>query len=86
MLLGGCKGPPSMWDTSLTLPLYGGASPSVAPPLSCWLPCASVGFRDIGMPYGDFSLLLGFGGVPHLLGYRGHQHMGCPYAHSCTFL
>ena len=48
-VVGGCKGPPYMWNTSLHLPLYGGATPSVPPPQNCWLPCESVGFRDIGM-------------------------------------
>ena len=34
-----------------------------------------------------FSLLLkGLGVFPHQLGVWGHQHLRCPYAHSCTFL
>ena len=29
----------------------------------------------------------GFGGVAPLVGGSGgHQHLRCPYAHSCTFL
>ena len=62
---------PYMLDTSLTPPLYGGTSPSVYTPLICWLPCASVCFRDICMSYGDFPICWGFGGVPHLLGVLG---------------
>ena len=34
---------------------------SLHPQLSCWLPRASVGFRDIGMSTWEFSLLLRFG-------------------------
>ena len=60
-----CSTPP------LHLPLYGGASLRFPPPLIYWLPCASVCFGDICMSYGDFSLILGFGGVPHLLGFWG---------------
>ena len=60
------------WDASLTPPLYGGASPSVAPPtLSCWLPCALVCFGDIHMSCGHFSLLYGVWGVPPSVGGSG---------------
>ena len=74
MLWGVVRGPLHVDMLPLHLPLYGGASPSVCTPtLSCWLPCVLVCFGDIGMSYGDFSLLLGELGVfPIYWGFWGH--------------
>ena len=49
-------------------------------------PCISM-FGDICMLYGEyFPYVGGLGVFPHLLGVLGHQHLGCPYVYSCTFL
>ena len=75
------------WDSSLTPPLFGGASPLITPPtLHCWFPvhCYSQGYRYLmwAFPF----LLKGLGVFPHHLGRLGaHQLFGCPHAHSCTF-
>ena len=65
------------WDTSLTPPLLGGASPLItSPTLSCWFPvqCYSQGYWYLMWPF------------PFCLGVWGaHQLFSCPYAHSCTF-
>ena len=82
---GGCKGPPYMLDTSLTpSPCMRVPPLQFTPQLICWLPCASVCFRDICMPYGDFSLMLEFGDVPPSVGGSGGES-----AHGmsiCSFL
>ena len=84
---GGCKGPPYMLDTSLHLPCMWVSPLQLHLLLSCWLPCALGCFRDIGMSYWDFSPSVGVWGVFSIYwGCWGHQHMGCPYAHSCIFL
>ena len=57
-VVGGCNGSPLHWDTSLTPPLFGGASSSVTPPtLSCWF---SVHWyvSGISVCYVGISLLL----------------------------
>ena len=77
-----------MLDTFLTPPLVWGTSPSV------YTPHSFIGFpvhwyvSGISVCHmGIFPLCWGFGGVPPSVGgSRGHQHMGCPYAHSCTYL
>ena len=49
------------------------------------VPCAFVCFRDISMLCGHFPSVEGFGGLPPISwGVWGHQHLRCPYAHSCT--
>ena len=64
---------------------FGGASPSIRPPHSVIVPCALV-CSGISVYYVGISLLLkGLGVFPHQLGVWGHQHLRCPYAHSCTF-
>ena len=83
-MLWGCKGPLTCWIP----PLYGGASPSVHTPHSF------IGFpvhwHVLGIPVcymGNISLVLGVWGCsPICWGFWGHQHMGCPYSYSCTFL
>ena len=71
-------GSPLCWDTSLTPPLFGGASPSSTPhthsfPVHWYV-------SGISVCYVGISLLL------KGLGVWGHQHLRCPYAHSCTFV
>ena len=66
MLWGVIRGPLLCGTLPLHLPLYGGAFPSVAPPLSCWLPCASVVLGILVCHMGIFSFLWGWG-VSHLL-------------------
>ena len=87
-MLWGFKVPPYMLEPPLHLPLYGGSSPSV------YTPHSFVGFPvhqhvlGISVCYmGNISLCCRFGGCsPSVWGLGGHQHMGCPYAYSCTFL
>ena len=88
-VVGGCKGSPYMLDTPFTPPLYGGAYPFSLHPL-----CSFVGFPvhqyvlGISLCHmGNISLMFGvWGYFPSCWGFGGHQHMGCPYAYSCTFL
>ena len=65
-----------MLNTSFTPPPVWGCLPLGFHPLICWLPCASVCFGDIYMSYGNFSLMLGVWGVPHLLGFLGASAHG----------
>ena len=83
---GGCKGLSYMLDTSLTSP------PVWVPPLQLH-PHSVVGFPVHWYVSGilvchmeNFPFCWGFGGCSHQLGSGGHQHMGCPCAHSCIFL
>ena len=81
-VVGGCKGPPYMLDTSLTPPLYGVPPLQFTPPLICWLPCASVCFRDICMSYGDFSPYVGGLGCSPSVGVLGasvHEMSICSF-------
>ena len=73
-----------------TTPVWG-CLPSFTPStLSCWFPVHWY-VSGISVCYvGIFPSVEGFGvvpgGVPHQLGgFRGHQHLRCPYAHSGTF-
>ena len=77
-------GSPLCWDTSLTPPLFGGASPSNTPPtLSHWFPvhqCVS----GISVCYVGISLLLkGLGMFPHQLGGFGASALKMSI---CSFL
>ena len=83
-VVGVVMGSPLCWDTLLT---SGGASPFYTPHTQSLVPCASVCFRDINMLCGHFpSVSKGLGVFPPPIGgWRGHQHLRCPYAHSCTF-
>ena len=62
MLWGVVMGSPLCWDTSLTSPLFGGASPLItAPTLSCWFPVHWY-VSGISVCYvGIFLLLKGLG-------------------------
>ena len=84
----GVVGGPYMWDTSLTLPLYGGASLYVyTPHLLVGFPVHQYVLGISTCDMGNISFMFGVWGVfPHLLGVWGHQHKGCPYASSCMFL
>ena len=87
VLCGVVMGSPLCWDTSFTSPLFGSAFPSnYTPHTELLVPCALLCFKDISMLCGHFPSVEGFGGAPHQLGgIWGHQHLRCPYAHSCTF-
>ena len=85
MLWGVVMGSPLCWDTSLTSPLFGGASFNYTPTLSCWFPVHWY-VSGISVCYVGISLLLKvWGCFPISWGVWGHQHLRCPYAHSCTF-
>ena len=74
------------WDTSLTPPLLGGASPLITPPtLSCWFPvqCYSQGYWYLMWA---FSLLLkGLGVLHHPLGRFG-GHISSSAVHMLTLV
>ena len=84
---GGCNGlpfvlrhPPIHHLCLGVLPLY------YTPHIQSLAPCALVCFRDISMLCGHFpSGQEWFGGFPPSVGGWRHQHLRCPYAHSCTF-
>ena len=85
-VVGACNGLPFVLDTSLTPPLFGGASPSITPPTQSLVPCALVCFRGISMLSGHFpSVSKDLGCSPISWGVLGHQHLRCPCAHSCSF-
>ena len=85
MLWGVVMGSPCVGTHSLTSPLCGGTSPLLHPYTQSLVPCALVCLRDISMLCGHFPSVEGFGGVSPSVGGWGHQHLRCPYAHSCTF-
>ena len=86
MLCGGCNGLPFVFgQPPLHHPCLGVPPLQLHPHTQSLVPCASVCFRDISMICGHFpSVRKGLGVFPHQLGV-GHQHLRCPYAHSCTF-
>ena len=65
---GGCNSSPLCWDTFLTPPLFGGASPSITPPTLSYCSLCIGMFRDISMLCGHFPSVEGFGGVPTSVG------------------
>ena len=80
----GCKGPPYMLDTSFNIPLYGGASLKLHPHLFVGFPVHWHIWDYLYVIWGIFPLC--WACSPICWGVWGHQHMGCPYAYSCTFL
>ena len=85
-VVGVVMGSPLCWDTSLTPSCLGVPPLQLHPHTQLLVPCASLCFRDISMLCGHFPSVEGFGDVPHQLGgVLGHQHLRCPYGHSCTF-
>ena len=83
---GGCNGLPFvLGHLPYTTPVWGCLPFNYTLHTQSLVPCASVCFRDTSMLCGHFPSVEGFGGVPHQLGGLGHQHLRCPYAHSCTF-
>ena len=82
---GGCNGLPFVLGHLLTLPLLGCLPFNYTPTLSHWFPVHQYVFRDISMLCGHFPSVEEFGVFPHQLGGWGHQHLRCPYAHSCPF-
>ena len=87
MLWGVVMGSPLCCNASLTPPLFGGASPLItSPTLSHWFPVHWY-VSGISVCYVGISLLLKGLGLfpPSVGGFRGHQHLRCPYAYSCTF-
>ena len=88
MLWGVVMGSPLCWDTfSYITPVWGCLPFITTPTLSCWFPVHWY-VSGISVCYVGISLLSGrvWGCFPHQLGDWGHQHLICPYAHSCTFL
>ena len=75
------------WDTSLTPPLFGGASPLITAPHTLLLVSCALLFSGILPSYVGLSPSIeGFVGVPHhLVVWGAHQLYSCPHAHSCTF-
>ena len=82
-VVGVVRDPLSCGTLPLDLPIYGGASPLVATPLSCWLPCASVGFRDIGVIWAFFPSVGVWGVFPI---YWGCWGASANVMSICTFL
>ena len=87
-VVGGSNGLPFvLGHFPYTTPVWGCLSFIYTPPHPV------VGSQYISMFQGIISMLCrhfpsveGFGGVlPISWGFRGHQHLRCPYAHSCTF-
>ena len=80
------RDPLTCWTLPLNLPQYDGASPSVTSCTHSLVSLCTDMFQEY-LSYADFSLMLGVWGCsPSVGGSRGHQDMGRPYAHSCTFL
>ena len=84
-VVGGCNGLPFVlghlpYTTPVGVPPH-----QLHPHTQLLVPCASVCFRDISMLCGHFPSVEGFGVFPISWGGWGHQHLRCPYAHSCTF-
>ena len=85
-VVGGCNGLPFVLGyPPLHHPCLGVLPLNYTPHTQSLVPCALVCFRDISMLCGHFPYVEGFGGFPHQLGGWEHQHLRCPYAHSCTF-
>ena len=83
---GGCNGLPFVLGHLPYITPVWGCFPLITPHTQLLVPCASVCFRDISMLCGHFPSVEGFGGVsPISWGVWWHQHLKCPYAHSCTF-
>ena len=86
MLWGVVMGSPLCWDTlPYTTPVWG-CLPFITPPHSV------IGSLCISMFQGYQYVMWafpfcqeGFGGVSPISWGGGHQHLRCPYAHSCTF-
>ena len=83
-VVGVVMGSPLCWDTSLTPPLFGGASPSFTPhTLSCWFPVHWY-VSGISVCYVGISLLLkGLEVFPHQLGVLGASALDMSI---CSFL
>ena len=76
-VVGGCKGLPFvLGHFPYTTPVWS-FLPFITPHTQLLVPCALVCFRYISMLCGHF---------PFCWGFRGHQHLRCPYTHSGTFL
>ena len=86
-VVGGCNGLPFvLGHLPYTTPVWGCLPFNYTPHTQSLVPCALVCFRDISMLCGHFPSVEGFGHVPPSVGkFGGHQHLRCPYAHSCTF-
>ena len=85
-MLWGCNGLPFvLGHPPLHHPCLGVPPLNYTPTLSHWFP-VHLYVSGILVCYVGISLLLkGLGVFPHQLGGWGHQHLRCPYAHSCTF-
>ena len=87
MLWGSCKGLPFvLGHLPYNTPIWGCLPFNYTPTLSCWFPVHQY-VSGISVCYvGIFPSVEVFGGVPPInWGFRGHQHLRCPYPHSGTF-
>ena len=86
-----------LWEVVMGSPLYWDTLPYITPILGCLPfitpPHSVVGSLCISMFQGYQYVMWafpfcqeGFGGVSPISWGVGHQHLRCPYAHSCTFL
>ena len=79
------RGPLTCWKPPLHLPCMGVPPLQLTPPTLISFPVHWY-VSGISMSYGHFSLkLVVWGCPPSVGGLWGHQHMGCPFAHSCNF-
>ena len=86
-VVGGCNGLPFVLGHP---PYIGGCLPLTPPTLSHW---GWQGFPVHWYVQGHQYVIWTFPSVskglgvfpPSVGGWRGHQHLRCPYAHSCTF-
>ena len=87
MLWGVVMGSPLCWDTLPYITLVWWCIPfDYTPHTQSLVPCTWVCFRDISMLCGHFpSVRKGLGVFPPSVEGGRHQHLRCPYAHSCTF-
>ena len=85
-VVGGCNGLPFvLGHPPLHHPCLGVPPLNYTPTLTCWFHVYWY-VSGISVCYVGMSLLLkGLGVFPHQLGGWRHQHLRCPYAHSCTF-
>ena len=84
-VVGGCKGPITCWTPPLHLPLYGCLPFGYTPTYSLASLCINTFWGYMYVIWGFFPFVGGLEVFPICWGFWGHQHMGCPYAYSCTF-
>ena len=84
---GGCKGLPFVLGHFPYTTLVWGASPSFAPPhLVIGSLCTGMFWGYQYVMWAFFPSVEGVGCSPSVGGVGEHQHLRCPYPHSCSFL